>query len=111
MSELGNLGLNETLYGVDMCPTYPGCPSSPTSTIPAGSIAYASSAVAYALGNSLAYNPGNLFAIQIPKSTSTATSSLGTTFWGLSVPGTIQLSGAYTGQNTFIAVRSAPGAW
>jgi len=111
LSELGNLGLNETLYGVSMCPTYPGCPVSTTSTIPVGSIAYASSAVAYASGASLTVNPGTLFALQIPKSTSTATSSLGTTFWGLSVPATIQLSGAYTGQNTFIAVRSSPSAW
>ena len=55
--------------------------------------------------------PAASLAIQIPKSTSTATSSLGTTFWGLSIPGTIQLSGAYTGQNTFIAVRSSPSAW
>ena len=37
MSELGNVGLNQTLYGVSMCPTYPSCPVSTTSTIPVGS--------------------------------------------------------------------------
>ena len=111
LSELGNIGLNETLYGVSMCPTYPSCPVSTTSTIPVGSIVYATSNVPYASGTSLVVNPGSLLAIQIPKSTSTATSSLGTTFWGISVPGTIQLSGAYTGQNTFVAVRSTPSSW
>ena len=111
LSELGNLGLDETLYGVSMCPTYPSCPVSTTSTIPVGSIAYASSGVAYGSGVSLLVNPGALFGIHIAKSTSTATSSLGTTFWGISVPATIQLSGAYTGQNTFVAVRSSPGTW
>jgi hypothetical protein len=111
LSELGNLGLNETLYGLDMCSNFPGCPVSTTSTIPVGSINYGTSSVAYASGVSLLTNPGALLAVQIQKSTSTATSSLGATFWGLSVPGTIQLSGAYTGQNTFVAVRSAPSTW
>jgi hypothetical protein len=111
MSELGNIGLNETLYGVSLCPNYPTCPVSTTSTIPVNQIVYASSVVAYGSGVSLAVNPGSLFAIQILKSTSTATSSLGATYWGISVPSTIQLSGAYTGQNTFIATRSAPSTW
>jgi hypothetical protein len=111
LSELGNVGLNETLYGLSMCPTYPSCPVSTTSTIPVGQIVYASSVVSYASGTSLLVNPGALFSIQILKSTSTATSSFGGTFWGLSVPSTIQLSGAYTGQNTFIAVRSPSSTW
>ncbi len=36
LSELGNVGLNETLYGANMCPTYPSCSGLPTSTIPVG---------------------------------------------------------------------------
>lgn len=111
LSELGNVGLNETLYGVSMCANYPTCPVSTTSTIPVGSIAYASSGVSFASSTPLVVNPGALFGIQIQKSTSTATSSLGATYWGLSVPGTIQISGAYTGQNTFVAVRSSPTSW
>jgi hypothetical protein len=111
LSELGNLGLNETLYGVPMCTTYPTCLVSTTSTIPVGQLAYATSAVTYASGTSLIANPGALLAIQIAKSTSTATSSLGATMWGISIPSSIQLAGAYTGQNTFIAVRSSPATW
>jgi hypothetical protein len=111
LSELGNVGLNEQLYGTSMCATYPGCPVSTTSTIPVNQLVYASSAVPYGSAVALAVNPGNLFNIQIPKSTSTATSSLGTTFWGIAIPSTIQLSGSYTGQNTFVAVRSAPSSW
>lgn len=111
LSELGNVGLNETLYGTSMCSNYPSCPVSATSTIPVNQLVYASSGVLYASATSLAVNPGTLFPIQIQKSTSTATSSLGTTFWGISIPSTIQLSGAYTGQNTFVAVRSSPSSW
>ena len=111
LSELGNVGLNETLYGVDMCSNYPSCPVSTTSTIPVGQIAYATSGVIYASGVSLLTNPGALLLTQIPKSTTTTTSSIGSTYWGISVPSTIQLSGAYTGQNTFVAVRSNPSVW
>jgi len=111
LSELGNVGLNETLYGTSMCSNYPSCPVSTTSTIPVNQLVYASSGVLYASATPLVVNPGALFPIQIQKSTSTATSSLGTTFWGISIPSTIQLSGAYTGQNTFVAVRSAPSTW
>jgi hypothetical protein len=111
LSELGNLGLNETLYGTSMCTTYPSCPVSTTSTIPVGQITYATSGVVYASGTALLVNPGALLAIQIPKSTSTATSSLGATYWGISVPSSILLAGNYTGQNTFVAQRSAPSSW
>jgi hypothetical protein len=111
LSELGNVGLDEQLYGTSMCSAYPGCPVSTTSTIPVNQLVYASSVVSYGSGVALAVNPGNLFGIHIAKSTSTATSSLGTTYWGIAIPSTIQLSGSYTGQNTFVAVRSSPTYW
>jgi len=107
----GNVGLNQTLYGADMCPNYPTCPVSTTSTIPVGQIQYASSSVAYGAGTALLTNPGALFAISIHKSTATSTNASGSDFWGIAVPGTIQLSGAYTGQNTFIGVKSPAQTW
>ncbi|HVN26499.1 MAG TPA: hypothetical protein VMT99_02495 [Candidatus Paceibacterota bacterium] len=111
LAATGNVGLNETLYGLDMCPNFPSCPVSPTSTIPVGQIQYATSAIAYGSGLSLATSPGSLFNIQIHKSTATSSATTGSTFWGIAIPGTIQLSGAYTGQNTFIGVKSPAQTW
>ncbi|MDO8515645.1 MAG: hypothetical protein Q7S28_00145 [bacterium] len=111
MSALGNVGLDQTLYGADMCTTYPSCPVSATSTIPVAQEEYASSTVAYGSGTDLLVNPGALFGIHIKKSTSTTLNSAGDTFWGIFIPGTIQLSGAYTGQNTFIAATSPAQTW
>lgn len=110
-SSTGNVGLNQTLYGTDLCPNYPSCPVSTTSTIPVGQIQYATSGVAYGSGIALLVNPGALFPIHILKSTATSTQASGTTFWGISVPSTIQLSGSYTGQNTFVGVKSAAQFW
>ena len=111
LAATGNVGLNETLYGLDMCTTFPGCPVSTTSTIPIGQQHYASSGAAYASGITALVNPGALFALQVPKSTATSTNSSGTTFWGISVPVTIQQAGNYTGQNTFIGVKSPAQTW
>jgi hypothetical protein len=111
LAELGNVGINETLYGTSMCSSFPSCPVSATSTIPVGQMTYASSVVPYASGITLLANPGALFPINIPKSISTSTPAAGSTFWGIAVPSTIQLSGAYTGQNTFVAVTSNPANW
>ncbi len=107
----GNVGLDQTLYGVDMCPSYPSCPVSTTSTIPVGQIQYATSALAYGSGVALLVNPGATLDINIPKSTATSTQASGSDFWGIAVPSTIQLSGNYTGQNTFIGVESPAQNW
>jgi hypothetical protein len=107
----GNVGLDETLYGLDMCTTFPGCPVSTTSTVPIGQQHYASSGVAYASGFTALVNPGALFRLGVPKSTATSTNASGSTFWGISVPGTIQQAGNYTGQNTLIGVKSSALTW
>jgi hypothetical protein len=110
ITETGNTGLNQSLSGLDLCPNFPTCPVSTTSTIPVLNIQYASSSVAYGSGFALATS-SNLFRNQVPKSTATSTQSVGSTFWGINIPSTIQLSGAYTGQNTFIAVKSNAQVW
>lgn len=112
---LGNTGLNQLLGGDSMCGTYaPGtpCAVSATSTIPQSEQKYATSAVAYAAGVALSptSTPGTLL-IQIPKPTSTSTPTSGKTHWGIRVPASISLAGAYTGQNTFTGAVSAPGVW
>ena len=112
---VGNTGINELLSGDSMCGTY--SPSSPcavsaTSTIPQDQQRYATSALAFASGAQLpaTTSPATLD-IRIPKAIYTATSSVGITYWGIAVPGSISLAGSYTGQNTFMAIRSATNTW
>ncbi len=112
---LGNTGLNQDMGGDSMCSTYSPnnpCPVSATSTIPQDQQRYATSSIAFASGFTLqpTSSPA-LLDIRIPKPTATSTPTSGTTYWGIAVPGTINLSGEYTGQNIFIGVRSPAGVW
>ncbi len=108
----GNVGLDETLYGVDMCPGFPSaCSGNATSTIPVGSQRYATSSIAYGTAISLLVNPGASFLTHIPKSTSTSTPSQVTTHWGIAVPAAITLSGDYLGQNTILGIISERSFW
>ncbi len=109
----GNVGLDHTLYGLDMCTTYPGCPVSATSTVPVGQEKYATSSVGYAssTATALLVNPGALLGIHIPKSTIVLNPASGSTYWGIAIPSSIILAGSYTGQNTIIGVKSPAQAW
>ena len=113
---VGNTGINQILSGDSMCGTYTlsnPCRVSATSTIPQDQQRYATSAVAFASGAQLLATStgGATLDIRILKPTSTSTPSAGTTYWGIAVPGTISLAGSYTGQNTFMAARSATNTW
>jgi hypothetical protein len=112
---VGNTGINQLLSGDSMCGTYTSsnpCPVSGTSTIPQNQQRYATTAVAFASGAQLpATTSPALLDIRIPKPIYTSTSSVGVTFWGIRVPGTISLAGSYTGRNTFMAARSATNTW
>ncbi len=109
----GNVGLDETLYGTDMCPGFPAaCSGNATSTIFVNNQRLASSTVTYAFATTtLGYNPGSLFALHVTKSLSTSTYSFLTTYWGIAVPGAITLSGSYLGQNTLIGATSPSSSW
>lgn len=113
---VGNTGMNQLLGGDHMCATYsPNIPcilGGGTSTIDRLNQKYATSSVAYASGATLTAttSPG-LLDIRILKPTSTSTASSKQTFWGIAVPGTIVLSGNYTGQNVFTGTRSATNTW
>lgn len=116
LSNYGNTGLNQILFGESMCSTYSPtnpCPISASSTIPVTEQKYgATSTLTYAGGAALqASTSPTTFAIQIPKSTATTTPTSGTTYWGIAVPGAITLSGAYTGRNTFLGAVSASTTW
>ncbi len=113
----GNVALDQLLSGESMCPTYTSsvtCPVSSTSTIDVSNQVYGTSSVTY----TAAQGAGNILdeltnelELNVPKSTSTLTQSAGVTYWGIAVPGTITLAGAYTGENTFFGVVAEVADW
>ncbi|OGD32067.1 hypothetical protein A3C91_04030 [Candidatus Azambacteria bacterium RIFCSPHIGHO2_02_FULL_52_12] len=107
----GNVGLDETLYGLGMCTTFPACSGAPSDTIPVGSQKYDATGVAYASATALLASPGVRFDRNIPKTTSTSTPASLDTFWGINIPSAITLAGDYTGQNTIIGVKGEAQQW
>jgi hypothetical protein len=115
LSAIGNVGLDEDLYGDGMCTTWSApdsCPVSPTGTIPVGEQVFATSSVAYALGIPLtaSTSPTEL-EIDILKTISTSSPASGNTYWGIRIPGTITLAGAYQGQDTITAIKGEAQQW
>lgn len=109
---LGNVGLDQTLYGAAMCPQYPSpCYGAATNTIPIGEQRYATSGVAYAAGTALLANPGAELEINVLKTTATSAPAMGTTTWGIRVPAAITLAGSYYGQNTLIGITGESANW
>ncbi len=112
VSATGNVGLDLTLYGTDMCTTFPTCAAtSTTSTVQMNYQHYATSGVAYGSGVSLAANPGAELEINILKTTVTSTPAFGSTYWGIQIPASITLAGDYTGQNTIIGITGEAQFW
>ena len=114
ISATGNVGVDQQLEGESMCPGYsPGspCTASTTATIPESEQEFATSSLSYGSGITLSSSTIQELELNVLKPTSTSTPTSGITYWGIAVPGTIQLAGIYTGQNTFYAVTSEPGEW
>lgn len=111
---VGNAGLDQNLEGESMCTTFSignECPASATSTVAESNQRFSTSSVAFASGTILSSTTPFQLELNVRKSTSTSAFAEGRTFWGISVPGSITLAGAYTGLNTFMAVVSEPGEW
>jgi hypothetical protein len=111
---VGNAGLDQNVEGESMCTTFGignECPTSATSTVAENNQRFGTSSVAYASGFTLSSTTPFQLELNVRKSTSTSVFAEGRTFWGIQVPGTITLAGAYTGLNTFMAVVSEPGEW
>jgi hypothetical protein len=115
----GNVGLDTNLLGTSMCPTYTGgtpCNNSATSTIDdfrqvftaTSSATYASASTS---GNNLSSTTAKELELNVPKSTATTTPATAKAYWGILIPGTISLSGDYTGRNTYIAVQGESAQW
>ncbi len=118
MRATGNVGLDKLLSGESMCTTYTSavtCPTSATSTIADRFQVFATSTISYASATSSGYilsstTPFRLD-VNIPKSTATSTQASGYTYWGIEVPITITLAGAYTGENTIFGVVGDVAGW
>lgn len=110
----GNVGLDQDLSGVRMCPggTSDGsCPNTSTSSIPETKQQYATTTFTYNDPEATALSAVDAtLDLNVEKSTTTTPSS-GATYWALEVPGTISLAGSYTGRNSFTAVTSASNQW
>jgi hypothetical protein len=112
LEAVGNVGLDESLYGDDMCPGYPSpCSGLATSTIPVGSQRYASSSVSFAFATSTLSGISTDFLLHVTKTTATATPQSLDTYWGIEVPAAITLSGDYLGRNTVIGITSPSSSW
>lgn len=110
----GNVGVDQVLYGLDMCSTFPTCTGLASETIYVNEQVFATSSVSFAIASStgtLAYNPGYQLELNVPKSTSTTEQAFRDTFWGINIPSAITLAGDYEGQNTFIGVQGEAQQW
>ena len=98
----GNVGLDETLYGVDM--------SSGSDTIAVSQQHYnLSSGLGWGNGTALGYTPGVEVELNCPKTT-TDTPATKNTYWVLRVPDP-QAAGSYSGTNTISGVTGESSGW
>ena len=126
LKALGNVGVDESLYGSTMCTNWSalGGGTNPdacdtigvdaTKQIPVlnqkagtSSVAYAST-LAYALSGST--TPVSV-GIHVLKTTATSTPQSKLTYWAIKIPSAITLAGSYSGQDTITAVTSAAANW
>jgi hypothetical protein len=115
----GNVGIDEGLEGEDMCidyTTFDSCydpsPTEATSTVLVGQQVYATSSIAYSSIDTTALSAVSTETeINVFKTTNDAATSTGDTYWGIAIPASIVLSGAYTGQNTFTVIKGEAQDW
>jgi hypothetical protein len=120
LRELGNTGIDETLYGDTMCIGWTVADScdrfgpDPTSQIPIANQKAATSTIPYGSGNAFTL-AGSTTPVSVPvhirKTTSTSSPQATTTLWAIKIPAAITVAGAYSGQNTITAVTSAAANW
>lgn len=113
---VGNTGLDQEVLGESMCGTFSAtstCPVSSTSTIPESEQQFASTSLSYnsVLALSLSSTTNQEVELDIPKTTSTSTLQVGTTYWGIAVPASIELAGNYSGLNTYTARTAEAPDW
>lgn len=117
---VGNIGLDEDLYGDTMCTTWTAADScdsngfNPANDIPVSQQRFATSSIAY--DAALTYpltsstSPTELL-IRVPKTTATSSPETRDTYWGIAIPIQITTAGDYTGQNTIVGKKSDASFW
>lgn len=117
---LGNVGLDENLYGDTMCTNWSGADTcdtkhpvpSATSTIPVLNQKFATSTVSYATATALTSSSSpTLFSLHVLKTIATSSPQTKDTLWAIKVPAAITLAGSYSGQNSIIAATSPSAYW
>ena len=116
LENIGNTGLDQEARGESMCGTFSvgtPCAVSATSTIPADQQQFASSSLTYGSASAIIMDDtlDQEVELDVLKSTATSSPEQGTTYWGIAVPGTIELAGSYTGLNTFTARTAEAIDW
>jgi len=118
LQNIGNTGLDQEVDGEAMCGTFTPstpCPTSATSTIPDFEQEFASTSLAYGSALSLQLSSSSAQEVELNVAKTTGTSTVDyqtdTTYWGIAVPVSITLAGAYTGLNTFYAVTAEDTDW
>ncbi len=120
LDAIGNIGLDQDLYGDTMCTTWTSADSCDSNGINwANDIVvsqqrFASSSLAYdaafTYGLTSSSSPAELL-IRVPKTTATSSPQTRDTYWGIAIPTSITQAGNYAGQNTIIGKKSNPSFW
>lgn len=113
---VGNTALDQEVAGESMCGTFSvsnECRVSATSTVPENQQKFASTSRSYGsvLAQTLSSTTIKEVELDVDKTRSTSTPNTGVTYWGIAVPSSITLAGAYTGLNTFIAKTAEALDW
>ncbi len=104
----GNVGVDEGLSGTDMCRDYPSCSLTPK--IDVTNQHYATSSISFDSATALTTST-TVLGIHCQKTVDTNNQKTADTWWGLNVPTSTNVAGAYKGQDTFVAVESSSTYW
>lgn len=120
LKAIGNVGLDESIYGDTMCTNWTAPDScdaggpDPTSKIPVNNQKVATSSVGYASSTAYALAGSTTpisVGIHVPKTTATSSPQQRSNYWGINIPASLTLAGYYNGQNTITAVTSNAANW
>ncbi len=116
---IGNVGLDEDIYGDTMCTNWTAPDSCDAGGInTATEIAIANQKVAIA--STTAYGSATALTastsptsvlVNVPKTIATSSPAERHTWFGISIPISITLAGSYSGQDTITAKKSNPASW
>jgi hypothetical protein len=120
LNAYGNTGIDESLYGETMCVGWTSTGNQSycdgtnnfdtTKDVFSTSQKAATSAVTYVSSSAFPLQgstSAQILGLHVLKTTATSSPQNKNTFWGINIPGSTTQSGAYTGQNTIIAVTSS----